>query len=77
MLNIETDKILQQEMDRKMFLKTTGIALVGLIGVTAIVKRLDVFGNALTTTGSASPAVSQTSANSRVSLAYGSSAYGA
>ncbi|MEO7904804.1 MAG: hypothetical protein ABIR91_03365 [Candidatus Saccharimonadales bacterium] len=77
MLNIQTDKILQQQMDRKMFLKTTGIALVGLVGVTAIAKRLDVFGNALTpltqtTTGS----VRQGQATSSSALAYGRSPYG-
>lgn len=70
MLHLQTDKILQQEMDRKMFLKTTAIALVGLIGVTAAVKRFHVFGNALTAAPATKPASSQ------VARSYGSSAYG-
>lgn len=70
MLQLQTDKILQQEMDRKMFLKTTAIAVVGLIGVTAAVKRLNVFGNALTATPAAKPA------SPHVARSYGNSAYG-
>ncbi len=78
MLNLNTDKILQQEMDRKLFLKTTGIALVGLVGVSAIAKRLDIFGSALTTTGTlAKPAAQLQSAQSPAILSYGNAAYGA
>ena len=70
MLQLQTDQILQQEMDRKMFLKTTAIALVGLIGVTAVVKRFTVFGDALTATPATKPAPS------RAARSYGTSAYG-
>lgn len=70
MLQLHTDKILEQEMDRKIFLKTTAMALVGLIGVTAAAKRLNVFGNALTIAPTKKPM------SSRVAQSYGSSAYG-
>lgn len=70
MLQLQTDQILQQEMDRKMFLKTVAIALVGLIGVSAVVKRFTVFGNALTATPATKPV------SSRVARSYGTSAYG-
>ena len=70
MLQLQTDTILQQEMDRKMFLKTTAIAVIGLIGVTAVVKRLNVFGGALTVAPAKKPASSQ------VVRSYGGSAYG-
>ncbi len=78
MLNLQTDKILQQEMDRKLFLKTTGFALVGLIGVAAIAKRLDVFGSALTTSGAVTslPTTKGMQRQSSASLSYGNSAYG-
>ena len=77
MLKLNTDKILQQEMDRKLFLKTTGIALVGLVGISAIAKRLDIFGSALTTAGTlAKPAAQLQTRQSSVSLSYGNAAYG-
>lgn len=72
MLKIQTDKILQQEMDRKTFLKTTGFALIGLVGVTAAVKRLNVFGDALSK--NATPTLQKADASK--SLAYGKAAYG-
>lgn len=76
MLNIQTDKILQQQMDRKMFLKTTGIALVGLVGVTALARKLDMFGSALTPlTQPVAGSVRQSHASSNA-LAYGRSPYG-
>lgn len=71
MLKIQTEKILQTEMDRKDFLKATGFALIGLVGVTAAVKRLNVFGDTL-----ASHATKSTAKKSGSSLAYGTSAYG-
>lgn len=74
MLRIQTDKILQQEMDRKLFLKTTGIALIGLIGVTTITKRLAVFGETLG--GSPLQSTGSSTTTSAKSLAYGSAPYG-
>ncbi len=72
MLKIQTVEILQQEMDRKMFLKTTGVAIIGLVGVTALLKRFDVFGDALTKTATPRP----TTANAQSGLGYGKSSYG-
>ena len=66
MLKIQTDKILQSEMDRKAFLKNAGIAFVGIIGVTTIVKNI----NGLAGSGSASKPVSSSS------FGYGGSSYG-
>lgn len=57
-----------------MFLKTTGVALVGLVGVTAVARKLDVFGNSLVVT---SQGAQPQQAGRRVSLAYGRSPYGA
>lgn len=76
MLKIQTEKILQQKMDRKMFLKTTGVALVGLVGVTAVARKLDMFGSSLVATQPAAQQ-QQRSNGGRVSLAYGRSPYGA
>jgi ABC-type Mn2+/Zn2+ transport system permease subunit len=74
MLKIQAEKILQQEMDRKTFLKTTGFALIGLVGVTAAVKRLNVFGDALSKNVATTPSLQK--ADSHKSLAYGKAAYG-
>ena len=41
MIKLDTTKLLQAEMDRKAFLKNAGIAFVGIIGVTAVVKNLN------------------------------------
>lgn len=41
MIKIETDKILQKEMDRKAFLRNTGIAFGVLTGFTAIIGKLN------------------------------------
>ncbi|MEO5949940.1 MAG: hypothetical protein ABIQ04_00670 [Candidatus Saccharimonadales bacterium] len=41
MLNIQTDKILQKEMDRKDFLRNTGIAFGVLTGMAAVVSKLN------------------------------------
>lgn len=72
MLKMQTEEILQQEMDRKMFLKTTGFAIIGLVGVTALLKRFDVFGAALTK--NATP--NSTTVNAQSGLTYGRSSYG-
>lgn len=77
MLNIQTDKILQQKMDRKMFLKTTGVALVGLVGVTAVARKLDIFGSSLVVNPQGGMQAQPRVAQRGVSLSYGQSAYGA
>lgn len=56
MLKIQTDKILQKEMDRKAFLKNTGIVFAGLIGVTAVVKQLNLLGESVPATRESSSA---------------------
>ncbi len=62
MLKIQTEKILQKEMDRKDFLRNTGIAFGVLTGMAALVGKLNLLtGETKTQTGS---------------LSYGSSAYG-
>lgn len=65
MLKIDTTKLLQSEMDRKAFLKNAGIAFVGILGVTTLVKNI----NGLTAGQS-----SQSSAAS--TYGYGGSVYG-
>jgi predicted tellurium resistance membrane protein TerC len=70
MVEIQADKILEQAMDRKVFLKTTGIALVGLVGITAVVKRLNIFSENLVA------GTSTKAAQSSVSMGYGSAPYG-
>lgn len=65
MLQIDTTKILQAEMDRKAFLKNAGIAFAGIIGVTAFVKNI----NSLA--GQSTPKNQNASA-----FGYGGSAYG-
>lgn len=64
MLKIQTDKILQKEMDRKAFLRNTGIVFAGLIGVTAVVKQLNLLGESMPSAHVASSA-----------FAYGGSSY--
>lgn len=44
MLKVQAEKILQQEMDRKAFLRNTGIAFGVLTGVTAIISKLNIIG---------------------------------
>ena len=45
MLKLQVNKLLEKEMDRKDFLKNTGIALVVLTGVAGIVKKLNLLGD--------------------------------
>lgn len=65
MLKINTAKLLQSEMDRKTFLKNTGIAFVGIIGVTSIVKNINGFAEQ-----------KSDKAPVRAQFGYGGSAYG-
>lgn len=76
MLNIQTDKILQQEMDRKVFLKTTGIALAGLIGISTVAKRLNIFGESLGGSALVPRTLGAAPAQNARSLAYGNASYG-
>ena len=41
MIKLPTEKILQKEMDRKAFLRNTGIAFGVLTGVTAFIGKLN------------------------------------
>ena len=59
----QINDLLQQEMDRKDFLKHMGVAAVALIGVPAVIKAL-------------SQSAAQPSAQSAKNMGYGSSAYG-
>lgn len=67
MLKINTTQLLQTEMDRKAFLKNAGIAFVGIIGVTTVIKSI----NSMAGQGQ-KPAGTATLS----SLGYGGSAYG-
>lgn len=66
MINIDTEKLLDQPMDRKQFLRNVGIGIIAFSGLTAAMRALgqanssDIFGGQQTK-GAAS---------------YGSSAYG-
>lgn len=44
MLKIDTDAVLKKEMDRKTFLKSVGVGIIALTGVTAFVQSLNKFG---------------------------------
>ncbi len=61
MIKIDTEEILQKEMDRKDFLRNTGIAFGVLTGFAALVGKLNLLD------GTQKP---------QANLGYGSSAYG-
>ena len=63
MLKDKMNQLLEQEMDRKDFLKHVGITVIALSGATAVFKAL-----------STNPQKSST--NAPKSMGYGSSAYG-
>ena len=61
MIKINTEEILQKEMDRKDFLRNTGIAFGVLTGLAAFVGKLNLLDG---------------TSNKQANLGYGSSAYG-
>lgn len=61
MIKINTDEILQKEMDRKDFLRNTGIAFGVLTGFAAIVGKLNLL---------------DSTQKPQTNVGYGSSAYG-
>lgn len=63
MLKVQTDKILQKEMDRKDFLRNTGIAFGVLTGFTALIGKLNLLDG-------------QTTKPAETNAGYGDSAYG-
>jgi hypothetical protein len=70
MLNIDTTKVMNKEMDRKQFLRNVGIGVIALTGITAALRAI----GQISSTSDTSQIQSDGSANS-VS-AYGGSVYG-
>lgn len=61
------ENLLKKEMTRKDFLKLTGATLVGIVGISNVLKNLDKF---------ATPEKTPTAEKAKASRGYGSSAYG-
>lgn len=67
MKNKTIQNLLQREMTRKDFLKLTGATLVGVVGISNVLKNLDKF---------ATPEKVSVARSEKTSTGYGSSAYG-
>lgn len=61
----QIQNILQQDMDRKEFLSLVGASLIGVIGISKILKSLESFNND-----------SSSSSKANAKAGYGASAYG-
>ena len=62
MLKDKMNQLLEQEMDRKDFLKNVGIAIVGLVGISSVLSAFGQFG--------------QKQSTDKQSRGYGNTAYG-
>lgn len=70
MLNIDTSKILDKEMNRKQFLRNIGIGVIAFTGLAAAIRAIS------QTSPSATTRQEPVAANVAGSTAYGSSVYG-